>query len=188
MKHNLFNQFSLIAILSMLVPAGGKPVTAQVPPPVWPTMVSAPPTRDSPSSPAAVNAYSISGRVTDGSGNPVFGVTLNATLQTYPIVLVHGWGGMGLPIGCNDSKNQPTGDDIHTPGDIDNYFGKVDDLLKQHYPVYYAHLVSNPCYTAPLEANAEKLRQDIHQVKRNRRAKSDPDCPQHGRAGQPGLY
>jgi pimeloyl-ACP methyl ester carboxylesterase len=105
-----------------------------------------------------VNAYSISGRVTDGSGNPVAGVTLRATLQTYPIVLVHGFGGFPPQlIGCDNSKYQPT------QGDID--FGQVDDLLAQYYPIYYAHLVTNPCYTAPLEDNAEKLRQDIQQVK-----------------------
>lgn len=167
MKHKMFDLFSLVAILAVLVPVGDMSATAHSPlkpAPAGPTAASHPPASDPPSAPASVNAYSISGRVTDGSGNPVAGVTLNATLQTYPIVLVHGWGGMGLPIGCNDSKYQPTGDDIHTPGDIDNYFGEVDDLLKQYYPVYYAHLVSNPCYTAPLEANAEKLRQDIHQV------------------------
>jgi pimeloyl-ACP methyl ester carboxylesterase len=111
--------------------------------------------------------YSISGRVTDSNGNPVSGVTVQASLSPTPIIFVHGF--RGFPpklIGCNDSKYKPSGDDIHTPGDIDDYFGQVEESLKDHYPIYYAHLVTNPCYTAPLEENAEKLRQDIEAVKK----------------------
>ena len=55
--------------------------------------------------------------------------------------------------------------------DIGNYFGEVDDLLKQDFAVYYAHLVTNRCYTAPIETNAAKLKQDIDAVKAETGAK-----------------
>ena len=153
MKRPLFRLLSLLVMVALLLPSGGTPAAAQVPPD--PSQAS-----DSPSAPTAMSAYSISGTVTTNGGDPVAGVTLRATLQTYPIVLVHGFRGIGLPIGCNESSKTQ-----RSTGDVDNYFGEVDDLLKQAYPVYYAHLVSSPCYTASLEKNAEYLRQDIQQVK-----------------------
>ncbi|MFZ6028166.1 MAG: LamG-like jellyroll fold domain-containing protein [Chloroflexota bacterium] len=111
---------------------------------------------------APSTGYSISGRVTDSAGNPLSGITVRTSLNLTPIVFVHGF--RGFPpqlIGCsNEDKTRLTDDAIGNA-----YFAQVDDLLSQYYPVYYAHLVSNPCYTVSLHENAKNLRDSINQAK-----------------------
>jgi len=144
MKSRFFRVLSFIVILTMVMP-GNIAVSAR---------------------PVAPAASSISGKVTDSAGIPLAGVSIKAVAYRYPIILVHGL--IGFPLhffGCTASKYKPSGYDLHSPGDIGDYFGEVDDLLKQDFPVYYAHLVSNPCYSAPIETNARKLKLDIDAVK-----------------------
>ena len=71
MRNSFFRILSFIVIMALILP-GSAPAAAQ---------------------PAAPAANSISGKVTDGSGNPVAGVTVTARLNSYPIILVHGFRG-----------------------------------------------------------------------------------------------
>ena len=130
---------------------------------------------------APEDVYSISGRVTDGNGAPVSGVTIEAETipNATPIVFVHGFRGFSFPPkfeGCNDSDKTRFNDSDDDDGDgnprnddpdrdADKYFAQVDDLLADKYPIYYAHLVSNHCYTAPIDVNARNLKEAIDQAK-----------------------
>ncbi|HPH98288.1 MAG TPA: SUMF1/EgtB/PvdO family nonheme iron enzyme [Anaerolineaceae bacterium] len=87
MSQRLFRLVSFLVILAMLIPAGA--VQSSTP---------ARPAENLPADPAAT--YSISGRVTDGSGNGLSGVTVTAQLldcsgatAQRPVLLVTGWGG-----------------------------------------------------------------------------------------------
>ena len=107
---------------------------------------------------AAPVANTISGTVTDSNGIPLVGVTVKALFDGFPIIFVSGFKGFP-PQFTNCSEADHTR--LTTDAENDGYFGEMDDLLKSAYPVRYAHLISNPCYTAPLEVNAEQLRQEI---------------------------
>ena len=65
-----------------------------------------------------------------------------------PIILVHGWNGVGIPPPfCSSQQVDP-----------DNYFEQVDQNLRSvGYYVGYAYLESSPCYTPSLEDNVSNL-------------------------------
>ncbi len=80
-----------------------------------------------------------------------------------PIVFVHGWRGVPRPVfGCNDSdRTRLTTDKI-----ADDYFNRVDNLLADAgYRVFYAHLISSECYTAPIANNVPNLKEAIDRAK-----------------------
>jgi hypothetical protein len=169
--------------------------------------------------------YSISGRVVDGSGNPIAGVTIsngaghtaitdssgNYTLRglmagTYtitpgksgytfvptsrtvtvppdvtgknftgtlvpttgktPVVFVHGWRGFPPQIfGCTNQKYQPI-----SLQEAKDYFQGLGDRLKadggySDSEIFYARLVSNPCYTPSLRDNIPRLIAAIDEAK-----------------------
>lgn len=82
-----------------------------------------------------------------------------------PIVFVHGWQGASLPSNCTEDHKTQRIQDIKD--DNGNYFSEVDDLLENAgYPIYYAHLISNPCYTPPVEGNAQYVKEAIDQATR----------------------
>jgi triacylglycerol esterase/lipase EstA (alpha/beta hydrolase family) len=156
---------TLMLITGMLAPAVNNPgATASA--------VSgagiAPQTFDAPASPAAPeDDYTISGRVTDSLGNPVPGVTISAATVSTPIVFVHGFGGLGVGmvsgIGCTDDDRTRR----KTLEEANDYFGPLDDLIAQHRPVFYARLVSNPCFTPHLSDNVPYLIEAIDQAKQS---------------------
>jgi formylglycine-generating enzyme required for sulfatase activity/pimeloyl-ACP methyl ester carboxylesterase len=114
---------------------------------------------------SALADYSISGRVTDSIGNPIPGVTITA--ERIPIVFVHGFRGFPPKYdGCTEAdKTRLTDDSIGV-----NYFMKMIDLLKPTYPVYYAWLISNQCYTPSVKENALNLKASIERVKQQTKA------------------
>jgi len=66
-----------------------------------------------------------------------------------PIVLVHGFQGLGVPWNCDD----------HDPN---NTFQEVDDYLRAAgYYTVFAYLETSPCYTPPLVENVPRLRSAI---------------------------
>jgi len=66
-----------------------------------------------------------------------------------PIVLVHGFQGLGLPWDCDDY-------------DPNNTFQEVDDDLRAAgYYTVFAYLETSPCYTPPLVENVPRLRNAI---------------------------
>jgi hypothetical protein len=52
------------------------------------------------SRPQAVQSYSISGKVTDSQGSGIGRVTVTARPESTPILLVHGFRGLGVASGC----------------------------------------------------------------------------------------
>lgn len=89
---------------------------------------------------------------------------INPTHAT-PVILVHGWRGNPAvqpgPQHCTlDDRDRFTDDEV-----ADAYFSRLDADLAPHYPVYYAHLISNPCYTPPLADNARHLKATLERVK-----------------------
>ena len=77
MSTRIFRLFNLFLILALGLPAGLLSVV----------------NASSSTSVQEMQNYSISGRVVDGSGNPLSGVTIHAIPQSYPIVFVHGFKG-----------------------------------------------------------------------------------------------
>ena len=83
MKSRWYSLISRIVLLALLFSSSGVGIKAEA--------------FSAPQSPSA--GYSISGRVTDSGGNPVAGVTIEATgcdLSKQPVFLIHGWGGVLL--------------------------------------------------------------------------------------------
>ena len=85
--------------------------------------------------------------------------------KTTPIIFVIGWRGVptdqpGLQNCTPEYKNRFVDDE-----QADVYFSRLDDDLRPHYPIYYAHLISNPCWTPPLAENAGHLKNSIERVK-----------------------
>lgn len=78
-----------------------------------------------------------------------------------PIVFVHGFRGLsGLPIICTPfHRITPT-----TEAESTAYFDKLAFLLRSNYDIYFAPLISNPCYTASLRENASRLKEFIKTV------------------------
>lgn len=155
MKKNILLKMGILLIVALLVSAGMRPGSA--------VSHTAYPKESSGALAAAPdNGYTISGRVTDNADKPLAGVTLRALVATYPIVFVHGL--RSFPpqrSGCTpDDRTRLTDDAIGN-----HYFGVVDDRLALSYPVFYAHLVSNPCYTAPLVVNVQHLKDSIDTAK-----------------------
>jgi len=157
--------------------------------------------------------YSISGRVTGVSSNPVSGVTIhdgaghmattdgdghytlnglaagtytltpsksgytfappsrtvsvppNQTDQDFlgrrpPIVLVHGWKGLGEETRrCSEGVSRFDG-----PGVVNTFDAIAKWLEEADYDVWIAHLDTGPLFTPPIEVNAQCLRQQIQQV------------------------
>ena len=62
----------------------------------------------------------------------------------------------------DDDKTQFTSDE-----DGKQYFSRLAELLDDYYPVHYAHLISNPCWTASIEENALYLARAIDEVTAN---------------------
>ncbi len=86
-------------------------------------------------------------------------------IKTTPILFVLGWKGIptnqpGLQNCTPDYRNRFTDDEL-----VDAHFNRLDDDLRPHYPVYYAHLITNPCWTPPLAENAGHLKNSIERVK-----------------------
>ncbi|MCS6847260.1 MAG: beta galactosidase jelly roll domain-containing protein [Anaerolineae bacterium] len=95
-----------------------------------------------------------------GSGKP----PVNPT-KTTPILFVLGWRGApnnppGVQNCTSDYKNRFVDDET-----VDAYFNRLDDDLRPHYPLYYAHLITNPCWTPPLAENAKHLKNSIERAK-----------------------
>ncbi|RMG97543.1 MAG: alpha/beta fold hydrolase, partial [Chloroflexi bacterium] len=164
MKTRLLLFVNLFIVLTLIIPLGLLPTSA------WQTPLAENETPQAallpPPPPQAGQAtYTISGTVTDNGGSPVTGVVIEAKpVAPTPIVFVHGI--RSLPpntqlIGCTEAdRTRPT-----DPAEIDAYFGKLDDTLAQYYPVFYARLVSNSCYTPSLATNARYLRDSINDAK-----------------------
>ena len=83
-----------------------------------------------------------------------------------PIVFVHGWRGFPPQIlGCTNAKYDPT-----SPQEAKDYFQGAGDRLKtdggySSSDIFYAQLVSNPCYTPPLVDNVPHLMAAIDEAK-----------------------
>ncbi|BCX04592.1 MAG: hypothetical protein KatS3mg053_2530 [Candidatus Roseilinea sp.] len=95
-----------------------------------------------------------------GSGKP----PVNPA-KTTPILFVLGWRGAptnppGVQNCTPDYKNRFVDDET-----VDAYFNRLDNDLRPHYPIYYAHLITNPCWTSPLAENASHLKNSIERVK-----------------------
>jgi pimeloyl-ACP methyl ester carboxylesterase len=100
----------------------------------------------------------------DSTGQDFIGTT--PTGKT-PIVFVHGWLGASLPPSDCDSNHAKYEQPI-SADDAKGYFQGVGEQLKadsSNFDVFYAQLVSNSCYTPPLEANVDYLIQAIDQAK-----------------------
>jgi len=70
-----------------------------------------------------------------------------------PIVLVHGFQGLGVPWNCDDYEPN-------------NTFQQVDDFLSAAgYYTVFAYLETSPCYTPPLRKNVPNLKEAIEQAK-----------------------
>ncbi len=84
-----------------------------------------------------------------------------------PVVLVHGWKGSiwgNVFSGCpEDYKRYVPPTPVSEEGD----FGDLGPELREKYGlrVYYARLLSSPCYTPPVEANVPMLMAAIDRVK-----------------------
>ncbi len=141
MRRRLIRSLGFVLVLGLLISTGSLAVGKR------------------PAQPAAPANYSLVGQVKDADYSTIDGVTVTAVLDRAPLLLVPGF--MGYPpqtTGCTAQSYLPS------KGQDDAYFGQVDDLLRQFGPVYYAHIVSNPCYTAPVEANAALLSQQIEDI------------------------
>lgn len=95
-----------------------------------------------------------------GSGKP----PVNPVKAT-PVLFVLGWRGApnnppGVQNCTPDYKNRFVDDET-----VDAYFNRLDDDLRPHYPIYYAHLITNPCWTPPLAENAKHLKNSIERAK-----------------------
>jgi hypothetical protein len=73
-----------------------------------------------------------------------------------PVVLVHGWAGLGLPPPlCSNQQADPPA-----------YFERLDeDLQAAGAPVVYAFLESSPCFTPPIAENVDNLQAAIQQAR-----------------------
>jgi hypothetical protein len=86
-------------------------------------------------------------------------------IHSTPIIMVIGW--RGSPTNAPGLQNCTLSDRTRLTDDEegDQYFKRLDDDLKPDYPIYFAHLITNPCYTAPLSYNADLLDESIERVK-----------------------
>ena len=93
-------------------------------------------------------------------------VTVQPPTGKTPIVFVHGWRGFPPQLtGCTDEKYQRV-----TTEEAKGYFQGVGDQLRvdggySDGEIFYAQLVSNTCYTPPLEDNVPNLMEAIDQAK-----------------------
>ena len=108
------------------------------------------------------------------NATPTPGTTPNTTpapsstpSSRLPVVLVHGWKGSlwgNVFSGCpDDYKHYVPPTPVSEEGD----FGDLGPELREKYGlrVYYARLLSSPCYTPPVEANVPALMAAIDRAK-----------------------
>ena len=81
-----------------------------------------------------------------------------------PIVMVHGFRGLGLNMFTGFFCPPDYQTKRATPDEADHYFNSLDDKLAEYRPVFYARLVSSQCYTASLEDNVPYLVQAIDEA------------------------
>ena len=123
-----------------------------------------PPTEKAPSSPTATDnqttTYTISGRVTDSSGNPIPDVTITATtLDTSkpPLLVVHGIQVLSLE-GYNCKQ------EVGILGSTENTLGDLPGWFQDRYTVWIAHLTSSVLYTPSIQSNADCLSKQVADV------------------------
>ena len=101
----------------------------------------------------------------DATGENFTGTLVPTTGKT-PVVFVHGWRGFPLQIfGCTNQKYQPI-----SLQEAKDYFQGLGDRLKadggySNSEIFYALLVSNPCYTPSLRDNVPHLMAAIDEAK-----------------------
>jgi len=95
------------------------------------------------------------------------------------IVFVHGWNGFPPQFsGCDASYKFRRTDDQFS----DSYFKNIDDYFKQDYAVFYAHLISWPCWTPTINENVQYLREAIEDAK-NKTGRSKVTLIAHSMGG-----
>lgn len=134
----------LLLLQAVAVPAAGQSAPAGVGP-VGGATVDGPDT-----------LYSIAGRVVDGGGYEVAGVTVTATPKS-PLLVVHGIQVLSIDgYDCNESVER-LANTSSTLGDLPGWF-------QDRYDVWIAHLTSSAKYTPALTQNAQCLRTQVNEV------------------------
>lgn len=81
---------------------------------------------------------------------------VDSYFKKYPIIFVHGWSGSSFEdSGICDSPNP------------NEYFENLDDdFVSLGFSVYYANLITSPCFTPPMYTNANILKIAIEKAKK----------------------